>query len=644
MKEPADFYRELNPQQYEVVTSGDGPSLVIAGAGSGKTRALTYRVAYLLQKGVKPSRIFLATFTNKAAREMLRRVGELTGDGASEVMGGTFHHIAHLILRKNYKRAGLSPDFTIIDREDSTSILKEVIKKMKDKNTEFLSPDFVLSLRSLSVNAMVSPLEIIERRYRDISFCAEEIHSILLEYNKKKRSLNLLDFDDLLEILYQLLNEDEGVRRMYAERFEYVLVDEYQDISKIQAEIVDLLSSFYRNIMVVGDDSQSIYSFRGANPDNMFDFLKKYPEAKIHRLEVNYRSSPSILSVANNILRFATRVHRKELKPVKNGGPIPKKIIVRDEYEQAEYVSTEIKKLLALGLPPEEIAVLFRSHYQSMELEMALLKNKVDFEVRSGLSFFETAHIKDILSFLRILSNPEDEISWKRILKLYSGIGDASAQKIWEILSSKVDKLRSFMEDEEILNLKTGRTSILRLRNLLKKLTGISENITVGDILQEILNDFYDSYLKENFLNYDERKEDIEQMILYAGQFQNISQFLSELSLLSPSSAGELRNSPSKKVVLSTIHQAKGLEWEAVFIIGLNEGRFPAQKSLEEDQLAEEERRLFYVAVTRAKRYLYLLVPVTGFSKRSRDRYFLKVSRFVDEIPLNLIEEERFET
>ncbi|MBI5199025.1 MAG: ATP-dependent helicase, partial [Nitrospirae bacterium] len=443
-----DYAKELNPEQYEAVMAGEGTILVIAGAGSGKTRTVTYRVARLVESGINPSRILLVTFTNKAAKEMLHRAEILIKTDIKRIWGGTFHHIGNLILRRHAETLGYKPNFSILDREDSKDLINACISDagINIKARRFPQGDILGDIIGFSVNTE-EPLEkVVYQRYPYFTQLIDDIERVAFKYNQRKKRLNLMDFDDLLLNWKRILEDSPDINEIYSNRFEHILVDEYQDTNKIQADIIDLLASRKKNLMVVGDDSQSIYSFRGANFANIIEFPKRYPYAKVYKLTINYRSTPEILGLANQSISFNRWQFPKALKTVKDSGAKPVLVAFNDVLQQAEFVAQRILELRDEGVSLNDIAVLYRSHYHSMELQMALTKRGIPYEVRSGIRFFEQAHIKDVTSYMRIIINPMDEIGWKRILKLITKIGNVTSSKIWDIISmteSPFDSLNS---------------------------------------------------------------------------------------------------------------------------------------------------------------------------------------------------------
>ncbi len=634
-----DYQKELNPEQYAVAIHQNGPMLVLAGAGTGKTRTVTYRVARLIETGTRPENILLLTFTNKAAREMMRRVEGLIGRKIHGLWGGTFHHIGNMVLRRHCHHIGYKEGFSILDREDSKDLFDICLTEIKSKETIVPKGAVLCDMYSLAKNRGAGIHELIPVRFPHFSPVIEEIEHVMTLYDEKKQSLNLMDFDDLLTNWKKLLLEQADIRGYYTTKFMHVLVDEYQDTNRLQAEIVDLLSSAHRNLMVVGDDAQSIYSFRGADFENILKFPERHPDVSLFNLTINYRSTPEILHLANQSIIHNLRQFHKELLSVRKPGDRPSYVPLKDVFEQADFVAQKILDMNADGTALNEIAVLYRSHYQSMELQMELQRRDIPFEIRSGLKFFEQAHIKDILSFLRIVINPFDELSWKRILKLIPGIGNVTASKIWDTIRKSEDPFDSIRETGRLVSRKSldGFNLFLDLLNILRneEQGGVSSQPSAA--IDHIMKRGYEDYLYSHFPNAEDRIQDIEQMMRFALRYASLETFVSELSLQS-ASGGEVDEGDTGRecVILSTVHQAKGLEWDAVFMIGLNDGSFPSAKSLKTGD-EEEERRLFYVAATRAKDELYLCCPVSSGGWRSIN--FLRPSRFIRELPCDVYEE-----
>lgn len=638
-----DYSSELNEEQLEVVMHPDGKMLVIAGAGSGKTRALTYRVARLIEDEVHPSKILLLTFTNKAAREMLSRVQALTGLDIMQIWGGTFHHIGNLILRRHSKLLNLEKSFTIMDEEDSKELMESVISNLGlyDKPFRFPKADVLYDIYQLIIDKGEDIEILLNKRFPQIANFQGEILKVFYEYNNKKAKENLVDFEDLLLLWKKLLEEKEDIRRYYQERFLHILVDEYQDTNKLQAEILYLMVPNEGNIMVVGDDAQSIYSFRGANFKNIMEFPEKFKNVKVFYLKTNYRSLPEILKLANYSISHNTYQYPKELKPIRKEGKATVAICpTRDVYEQADFVANRVLDLIDEGYPLKEIAILYRSHYQSLEVQIKLTEMGIPYEIRSGVRFFEQRHIKDVLSFLKITVNPSDEIAWRRALKIYPSIGDKLSTKIFQELSNSKN-IFGYAVTQKILEIipNKAKSSYLDFQKLLKKL--LSENFkkSPSESIRIIVEDVYKDYAIATFPNASSRLDDLEELALYSTKYPNVEEFLSELSLLSELSGRDVMPGIDERdaIVLSTVHQAKGLEWKVVFIIGLADGNFPAHWSFSSKEDLEEERRLFYVACTRAKDELYLVYPQwtkEGYKGTSIQR----ISRFLQEIDPDLYE------
>ncbi len=634
-KQVIEYEKELNEEQLKVVMAEPGPILVIAGAGSGKTRVVTYRVAHLLEQGVSPNSILLLTFTNKAAREMLHRVEHLIKIDTRYIWGGTFHHIGNMILRQNARRIGYQGHFTILDNEDAKDLIEVVTREanIDRKERRFPKGQVLKEIFSYTANTMGTLEESIKERFPYFIDILDEITMLEKRYQEKKRAMNAMDFDDLLVYWHKILRDDEAVRQFYAATFSHILVDEYQDTNRIQAEIIDFMGAINRNVTVVGDDAQSIYSFRGANFQNILEFPRRYPDAHIFKLETNYRSTPEILGLANNSIAHNLKQFEKHLRAVKRPGPTPVLTPMRDVLQQAEFVAQRILELRDDGVPLDQIAVLYRAHYHCMELQMELTRRDIPFEVRSGLRFFEQAHIKDVVAHMRVMANPTDEISWKRILKMAPHIGKKTADRAYEYLKTVEDPIRLFITKkigEQLKNIP--QETLETWSKLFKELDALKSLEALSDMISAVLEHGYADYLKLNFPNHESRLEDLTQLMNFSTKYQSLVTFLSELSLMSGVAGEEIVSAgyDDERVVLSTVHQAKGLEWKAVFIIWCAEGRFPNPKALEEGAL-EEERRLFYVASTRAMDQLYLCYPLTVFDKQV-GLVILKPSRFISEL------------
>jgi DNA helicase-2/ATP-dependent DNA helicase PcrA len=638
-----DYAAELNDEQRNVVLSEDGPILVIAGAGSGKTRVVTYRVARLLERGVPPGGILLLTFTNKAAREMLHRVEHLVKMDTRYIWGGTFHHIGNLVLRQHADRVGYRKNFTILDNEDAKDVVEAAVKEsgIDTKRRMFPKSGVLKELFSYTANTMQTIEETVRERDPFFYDIVDELKTIQPLYARKKRETNAMDFDDLLTYWHTVLAEDQELRRLYAMTFNHILVDEYQDTNRIQSEIIDFMGLINRNVMVVGDDAQSIYSLRGANFQNILDFPKRYEEAKIFKLETNYRSTPEILDLANNSISYNINQFDKTLHAVRKNGIVPVVAPSRDVLQQAEFVAQRIRELADEGIPIDRIAILYRAHYHSMEVQMELTRRGIPFDIRSGLRFFEQAHIKDVVSFLRILSNPNDEISWKRMFQIFPRIGKKTADHIYEYLRKSEDPFEPLISGKISEKFKSLRKENIDVwAELFAELKELRDNEAPGDMVSAVLKHGYIEYLKYTYPNYEARLEDIGQLVNFSTKYNSLDTFLSELSLMSGLSGEELvaaGDFDEERVVLSTVHQAKGLEWQVVFIIWCAEGRFPNPKAVEEGAI-EEERRLFYVASTRAMDELYLCYPILAFDRQA-GHIIMRPSRFLAELKGSLYEE-----
>jgi DNA helicase-2/ATP-dependent DNA helicase PcrA len=629
-----DYEKELNPEQLRVVLEEGGPLLVIAGAGSGKTRTLTYRVARLMERGVSPERILLATFTNKAARSMLTRVEDLIGREIGGLWGGTFHHCAHLTLRAHADRLDYKRNFSILDSEDARQLINTCITEtaIDAKVEKFPRGDVIGDMTSLAVNTETPLIDVITSRYPFFSHRAEEIIAVATRYRKRKKELNMMDFDDLLFYWRELLLNFPDVREAYAERFLQVLVDEYQDTNRLQAEIMDLLASGHRNLMVVGDDSQSIYSFRGANYENIMRFPDRYPDCRIFKLETNYRSTPEILHLANLSITNNENQFQKTLRAVRERGIRPVLIPARNVLQQADFVTQRILELQRSGIPLGEMAVLYRAHYHSMEIQMELTRRGIPFEIRSGIRFFEQAHIKDVTGYLRILLNPRDELAWKRVLGLYAKIGKATAEKVWCYVSTLSNPHAAVMTTGfKGCSTKGAIPGLSRFQETFRTLQD-ADTVSPSQLIDIILRNGYLDLLRERYADAASREEDLIQLANFSSRFSTLDGFLSELALLT----GIMEESRPEmisedRVVLSSIHQAKGLEWTTVFMVWCSEGMMPLSRALKEPGGEEEERRLFYVAATRAKDHLYLCYPLTDYS-RGMGNLPVSPSRFILEL------------
>jgi DNA helicase II / ATP-dependent DNA helicase PcrA len=636
-----DYHGLLNDEQIAVVEAGDGPILVVAGAGLGKTRTLTWRVARLLRDGASPESILLLTFTNKAAKEMLRRVEEVARLDTRRITGGTFHHVAHALLREHAGALGYARGYSILDREDASDVMSAAVADcgLAVGARRFPKADVLVDLVSMAVNTQTPLADVVATRRPQFLPLTEEILKVARRYAERKHALNAMDFDDLLLNWKILLAEREPIRKALSERFRHILVDEYQDTNRLQGDVIDLLALDHANLCVVGDDAQSIYGFRGAHFANILEFEKRYPSARRFALTVNYRSTPQILALANASIACNLKQFEKELTSVRADGALPALVPCRDVFQQAGFVAQRVLELRDEGIPLPEIAVLYRAHHHSMEIQFELARRGIPFVVRSGVRFFEAAHVKDVLAHLRFARNPGDELALKRCLKVTPGVGTATAEAVWNALMARrkggggtVDELLSPDVAGQVPA--KGRPGYRALAELLRALTRPPTSDLPGEAIERVLAGGYEAYLRAEFLNADSRIEDLRQLAEYARSWEDTESFLAEISLLSELTAETVSEGgePDEKMVLSSVHQAKGLEWRAVFVAWLADGRFPSAQALKDRDGEEEERRLFYVACTRAKDELYLTYPVVAAPK-DRERVVMKASRFLEELP-----------
>lgn len=656
------YRSELNEEQFRVVTSKPKSALVVAGAGTGKTRAITYRVAYLIERGVSPQHILLATFTNRAAREMLRRVGELTGSqNVHRTWGGTFHRIANMMLRRHGSVLGYDANYSILDSEDAREFINVCIDELGIDTTKkrFPKAEVLQSIISFANNTDTSIDDVIVAQYPYFHTVADHVKRVEMVYRTRKHERNVMDYDDLLLNAKRLLVENKDVHDLYAEQFQHILVDEYQDTNKLQAELIDLLAARHRNVMVVGDDAQSIFAWRGAEFSNIYEFNKRYPEAEVFKLETNYRSTPEILALANTSIACNRKQFPKMLTAVKRSREfIPALVPTSDVEQQSAFIASRILELRDEGTPLEDIAVLYRSHYHSIELQLELSRRGIPYRIQSGVRFFEQAHIKDVISYLRVIVNPRDELAWKRILKMVPGIGNKTAARVYEAIGGQASLLAN---DDETAHVQAGMlalqsVNIGRLRSssawrsfiVLLEMLAVDENRgNPAKQIELVLTHGYEQYLQENYDNADVRIEDLKGLATFATRYDTTDDFLSELALLSTERFKEPQPLGGEEIIeaseddelltLTSVHQAKGLEWKAVFIIWAAEGKFPSPRSLREIDSEEEERRLWYVALTRAKDELYLTYPLL-MTNYDRQTVLQKPSRFITECPASLLE------
>ncbi len=628
-----DLTAELNAEQAAAAQHGDGPLLVIAGAGTGKTRTLIYRLAQLIERGVTPERILLLTFTRRAAQEMLARAERLVGSASKRVQGGTFHATGHRLLRQFGPDAGLPRDFSIMDQGDAEDLMQLARAALGYGKQEkrFPKKETLHYIYSRHLNVERPVERILEEEYPQFADFGRDIVRIFAEYTSRKSERNLVDYDDLLLFWAMMLEQSPALADRISGLYDHVLVDEYQDTNLLQARILRGLCRRHTNITVVGDDAQSIYSFRGALFRNILDFPKQFPDTHIVALEQNYRSTQPILDVTNTIISRALERFTKSLWTQRGGSDAPWLVTARDEQAQTRFVVDRILELHEEGTPLREIAVLVRAGYMSADLEIELTNRNIPFEKWGGIKFLEAAHVKDVLAFLRVLENPRDEVSWYRILMLMPGIGDVTARAMMESMADRSwdpDAFSHFVPPPRARDAHTG------LADLIRRLRGVRhEDGGVGEDIDEI-RALYDSILSERYDRSEPRLADLDQLRVIAAAYPDRSAFLAALALEPPSNTQDLgggSDSDDDVLVISTVHSAKGKEWDAVFVIWAVDGWFPSSRSLDDEDQLEEERRLMYVAATRARNHLAITYPLNVYATRRGSDYSIdQLSRFID--------------
>jgi DNA helicase-2/ATP-dependent DNA helicase PcrA len=670
-----DYSAELNPAQLRAATHEDGPLLVIAGAGTGKTRTLVYRVAHLIDRGVAPERILLLTFTRRAAQEMLSRAERLVGSASRRVQGGTFHATGNRLLRAHGEQAGLPRDFTIMDPGDAEDLMgiARAALGFATKSRRFPKKETLHAVYSAHINTERTVEEILERDLPGFAADAADIVRVFADYVARKAERNLVDYDDLLLFWALMLEQSPALAERIAGAYDHVLVDEYQDTNLLQARILRGMCAAHRNLTVVGDDAQSIYSFRGATIENILRFPAQFPGASVVTLEHNYRSSQPILDVSNTLISRAERRYTKELYTERTGGERPWLVAAKDESQQTRFVVDRILELHEAGTPLREIAVLFRAGYMSADLEIELANRKIPFEKWGGLKFLEAAHVKDVLAFLRILENPRDEVSWFRILNLLPGIGDATAraaigylaERGWDVeafgewvppgrareahaqLASLLARLRMGHRSQPDLGAPADDEAAARTSAAGDASDGggpapdappsaAAPSQRISDVSLDIaeIRTLYDDILRERYDRPEPRLADVEQLQLIAGGYPSRAAFLAAIALEPPQGTQDLAGGSEEEgdvLVLSTAHSAKGKEWDAVFLVWAADGWFPSARAAGDDEELEEERRLMYVALTRARHQLAVVYPQRAYDTRRSASYTIdQLSRFID--------------
>jgi DNA helicase II / ATP-dependent DNA helicase PcrA len=633
-------YRDLNPSQYEAVSAGKGPLLVIAGAGSGKTRTLTYRVARLVEEGVPPANILLLSFTRKASQEMLRRASDLLDNRCQQVAGGTFHSFANSVLRRYAGVIGFDNGFSIIDRGDSEDLIGMIRKEIAAPDDRQLPRKSTLAtILSRAINKSLPLEDIVYEDYPHFSHQIDRIDRIKRLYAERKRENHFMDYDDLLVYLHQLLSDHENIRIRLSSQYEFILVDEYQDTNLIQADIISLLAGTHRNVMVVGDDAQSIYAFRGANFKNILDFPQRFPGAQIIKLEENYRSLQPILDFTNELIASASEKYSKCLFTQRGGGRVPVLVTAASENAQSHYVANEILRLKNQGLALSRIAVLFRASFHAFDLELELNRAALPFKKVGGFKFTESAHIKDLLAHLKIVAAPRDEISWHRVLQLIEKIGPQTAHRIYEAVILEGGGAMGLLTAP--LKIKN-KTALDPLKEMIAAMEASPSSVARWG---ELALAYYLPYLQAQYDDHPRRLRDLEQLLAIMERYQQLDDFLSDMVLEPPNTAVNDNLVDTARVkeslTLSTIHSAKGLEWDTVFIIWALEGRFPSMRSMDNPADLEEERRLMYVAATRAQRDLHIVYPVQIYD-RTTQSLLCEPSRFLETIGEAVLERRYF--
>ena len=642
---PADqsLNAELNREQAAAAAHADGPLLIIAGAGTGKTRTLVHRVAHLIERGVRPDRILLLTFTRRAAHEMLSRAERLVGTASARVHGGTFHATGHRLLRQFGPAAGLARDFSVLDEGDAEDLLRlaRAALGIAPRERRFPKKETLRYVYSRHVNTDVPVQRILEEEFPRFAEFADDVVRIYADYTDRKASRNLVDYDDLLLFWLMMLEASPALADQIAGMYDHLLVDEYQDTNLLQARILRAMCRTHHNITVVGDDAQSIYSFRGANFRNILDFPKQFPGAAVVTLEQNYRSTQPVLDVTNTLISRARERFTKNLWTSRTAGERPWLVNARDEQQQTRFVVDRILELNEDGTPLREMAVLFRAGYMSADLEIELTNRKIPFEKWGGLKFLEAAHVKDVLAFLRVLENPRDEVSWYRLLMLMPGIGDTTARSIIASMADRAwdpDALSHFIPPARALEAHRALGELLRELRATPPDHGVGEDIAV-------VRRMYDKILVERYDRAEPRLADLDQLATIASGYPGRAAFLAALALEPPQSTRDIatgarpREEDDDALILSTAHSAKGKEWDAVFLIWAADGWFPSSRAIGDAEQLEEERRLMYVALTRARKHLAVVYPLNTYATRWGADYSIdQLSRFLDRGVQSLME------
>lgn len=638
-----DFQKELNAEQCAAATADGGPMLVLAAAGTGKTRTLVHRVAYLIGNGVPAERILLLTFTNRAAREMTERAEGLIGPGVGGIWSGTFHSICAKLLRRYGSFLGYRPGFTILDEDDQKKLMGQIVKDVAGKDAkDFVKKEFILKLVSDAANRERDFRTLVEIQQSKVALDVEKVVECGERYANRKRELGAMDFDDLTVNGLRLVRDVDGVRNELQERFLHVLVDEYQDTNSVQAQFTDLLAAKHRNIMVVGDDFQCIYTWRGAQFENIMEFPNRWSGCRIIKLERNYRSLAPILDVANVVMKDVAHQFEKTLRPYRSGHGIgPQLYRMWDGHAQAELIVKLVEHLRGQGFSCKDIAVLYRSHYTSIDIQLALTRARLPFRITSGVGVFEQMHVKDVLSFLRLMFNPHDEMSFFRLIGLLPGVGEASLRRYWVRLDRSFDPGNG-MDRMSLDSMITPKAKV-GWEGMQKAFAAARGHLADGDdglLIEDFVHFFYGDHLHRQFDDEDAsgRLEDLVELQAQIASFETgLKGFLEEVALMTNLDAQNRSANSDDQMQLGTIHQAKGMEWPVVILPWLVDSVFPSARSVEDGNI-DEERRLFYVAVTRAKDRLYMCVP-RSMKRPDGNSFPVEQSQFVREIPKSLYNE-----
>ena len=635
-----DYENELNEAQFKAVMTTEGPVLIVAGAGTGKTRTLVYRVARLIEMGAKPESVLLLTFTRRAAASMLTRAAALADARCQRVSGGTFHSLGHSVLRKFSEAAGVQRNFTVLDQSDTEDLIDLLRRQIRlNKERHFPRKRTIAAIFSMVVNKAITLKQVLNQGYPQFIDERPGLDELFKSFEQFKRSRHMLTYDDLLVRFREALETNDSLREQISDQYRYIMVDEYQDTNKLQAQIVRLMTATHDNVAVVGDEFQSIYSFRGASHRNMLEFPKLFPSAQIIKLEENFRSTQPILNVANEIIADVKESYKKRLFSRIEGGETPVVVSARDENEQSQFVSERIGELREEGVPLSDIAVLFRSSSHSFDLEIELGRHGIPFRKFGGRKFAESAHIKDALAFLRVAVKPSDTLSWFRALKLIDHIGDATVYQILEHLGVERKEFRSARTKDGLfkkLHRFPARASYkAQLTRLARVLTGVLESKSPAEQLSTVLR-FYRPLLKNKYDDAQRRGRDLDHLQMIAKRYKTAAKLLDDVAL-DPTEAIEGKTAPRGGfVTLSTVHSAKGLEWDTLFVIWMTDGWFPSNRFQDEFDDLEEERRLLYVATTRAKRSLHFVYPVNVYRGPDSDS-LPALSRFLEPIPQTVL-------